>query len=101
MTDLIEMIDGTTKRLLRKVDEISIGNPADVISDKKEENYKKEIERLQKQLDIAIKALEKYAQKTEHIVAHNEYTTTVEYRSYNDGGRVAQTALAEIKELEN
>ena len=57
-------------------------------------------ERLQKQLDIAIKALEKYSQKTEHIVAHNEYTTTVEYRSYNDGGRVAQTALAEIKELD-
>ena len=27
-------------------------------------------------------------------------TVTVEYRSYNDGGRVAQTALAEIKELD-
>lgn len=61
MTDLIEMIDGTTKRLLRKVDEISIGNPADVISDKKEENYKKEIERLQKQLDIAKEALDYYS----------------------------------------
>lgn len=56
---------------------------------------------LEKQLDIAVKALKKYAEKKGHIIAHNEKTTTVEYESFCDGGILAHNALTEIKELDN
>lgn len=58
-----------------------------------------ELEKVEKQLDIAVKALKKYAQKEEYIITQFEYTSTIEYKAFNDGGITAQKALDDIEEL--
>lgn len=93
MTDLKDMIDDTTERLLKKIDNWEIPQ-----SDKKFITVEKEVyesvlrvncnkiaecERLQKQLDIAVKALKEYGV----------------YKCKDSW--FAEQALAEIKELDN
>ena len=73
------------------------------------ENYGKRMkdkcERLQKQLDIAVKALEEYANKEYWVTGYytlNGDDFRVEKGCYCDNGyEEAQTALKEIKELDN
>lgn len=55
-----------------------------------------ELERLQKQLDIAKDALRKYTSKT--ALTYDDGTCYA-IRPYNDGGREAQKALDDIEEL--
>ncbi|MBP5470984.1 MAG: hypothetical protein J6Z11_17275 [Candidatus Riflebacteria bacterium] len=57
------------------------------------------LEKVEKQLDIAVKALKKYAQKEEYIITQFEYTSMIEYKAFNDGGITAQKALDDIEEL--
>lgn len=56
-------------------------------------------ERLQKQLDIAIKGLEKYAEKEKFVMQVRENDIIVGYRPFYDEGEFARKKLKKIEEL--
>lgn len=58
-----------------------------------------ECELLQKQLDIAVNALEKYATKEGVIIEQRARYVVVDYHPFYDEGKLAKHALKEIEEL--
>lgn len=56
-------------------------------------------ERLQKQLDIAIEGLEKYAEKEKFVMQVRENDIIVGYRPFYDEGEFARKKLKQIEDL--
>lgn len=66
------------------------------------QNYKAELAKVKKQLEIAVKALEKYTSYEEGMYVDKFYDDSIiiEKIYFNDDGETAEKALQQIKELE-